>query len=220
MSNTTGVNGPRAHAWPWTALTRLAPVLLTVVVAVALLGAVITPPVTMLFLAPALGVVFATHAALAQAAFPGGASVGRTALLAGVGGTLLVPFAAGIGFLGMVGGMVLLALAAMAGGAALGWIGRRPGKHDGPAAGEADPARLRERVRDLPTRALLTQWRWSGAQLRSGTDPERRMALVRLRALVLDELSRRDPAGIERWLEDGGRDDLDRHIAADRSPDV
>ncbi|HEX2074775.1 MAG TPA: hypothetical protein VHF92_13400 [Geodermatophilus sp.] len=220
MSSTTGVNGPRAHAWPWTALTRLAPVLLTVVVAVALLGAVVTPPVTMLLVAPALGIVFATHAALAQAAFPGGSSVRRTALLAGVGGTLLVPFAAGIGFLGTVGGMVVLALVAMAGGAALGWMARRPAEHDGPATGEADPAGLHERIRDLPTRTLLTQWRWAGTQLRSGTDPERRMALVRLRALVLDELSRRDPAGVERWLENGGRDDLDRHITADPTPDV
>jgi hypothetical protein len=63
----------------------------------------------------------------------------------------------------------------------------------------------------MATSRLLEQWHSSEEGLYCG-DPHRRLAAVQLRALVLDELSRRDPAGVERWVMEDGVGLPPRHV--------
>jgi hypothetical protein len=47
---------------------------------------------------------------------------------------------------------------------------------------------------------LASAWQLSGSQLASAKSAERRLALVTLRAAVLDELESQDPAAFRAWL--------------------
>ena len=77
------------------------------------------------------------------------------------------------------------------------WWPRRPRK--------APTARDVADVAGLDLESLCLLWRRSYVQLqKSGLRPED-ATLVRYRQLVLDELSTRDPLGMERWLASGPR---------------
>jgi hypothetical protein len=53
--------------------------------------------------------------------------------------------------------------------------------------------------------AICEAWRRSYLQLDQATPTSRRLEVVRLRQLYLDELSRRHPAELRRWLASGAR---------------
>jgi hypothetical protein len=60
-------------------------------------------------------------------------------------------------------------------------------------------------VRGLDDEALCRAWRCSFVQLSATSLPTRRMEIVALRQLYLDELARRHPAAVQRWLASGAR---------------
>ncbi len=61
------------------------------------------------------------------------------------------------------------------------------------------------RVDSMSTPELVAAWRGSGWQLRTCRSAADMTHLVRLRQAYLDELERRDPAGVEAWMRSGPR---------------
>jgi hypothetical protein len=57
----------------------------------------------------------------------------------------------------------------------------------------------------VSTRELVQTWRHSYLTLVSTSDLATRSSVVRYRQLYLDELERRDPRGVQAWLESGAR---------------
>jgi hypothetical protein len=74
---------------------------------------------------------------------------------------------------------------------------------------------LGDLVRGLPTSDLLEEWQSSEAVLNEAADPKHRVAAIQLRVLLLEEMSRRHPAGVECWLQERAGDIPDRHIQGD-----
>jgi hypothetical protein len=68
----------------------------------------------------------------------------------------------------------------------------------------ADAFALRASLRDFDRSELVSAWESSSRRLHSERDPERLLALVKLRALMLDELECRSPRRFQRWLRAGG----------------
>ena len=68
-----------------------------------------------------------------------------------------------------------------------------------PAAAPWSPA-------SLPTPELCALWRKSSAGLRAATTSAARVAVVRARAALLDELERREPEAMAQWLATGARE--------------
>ena len=66
--------------------------------------------------------------------------------------------------------------------------------------------------RTMTDTELCQAWRRTYAELDGARDPERRAGLVGLRQAYLDELGRRHPGAIERWLSSGA--------SADGTPDL
>lgn len=77
----------------------------------------------------------------------------------------------------------------------------------GPSAGAgatSGPGAAAE-VRGLTTTELVLAWRRSYSQLMRVRSPHQLAALAARRQQLLDELERRDAAGVERWLRSGAR---------------
>jgi hypothetical protein len=62
---------------------------------------------------------------------------------------------------------------------------------------------------------LLREWRSTGEHMQAGADPERRAEAIRVRTLLLEELSCRDPAGVTRWLSEGDEDAPEQYLRGD-----
>jgi hypothetical protein len=77
---------------------------------------------------------------------------------------------------------------------------------------------LGELISAVPLSALLAEWRLTEAVLAEATDPDDRAAASSARELLLDEMTRRDPAGVRRWLQDGAHASPDRHLRDDAGP--
>jgi hypothetical protein len=60
-------------------------------------------------------------------------------------------------------------------------------------------------VTAMDTRELVRDWRRSFVALERAGDPASKAAVVQARQAFLDELERRDPAGLHEWLESGAR---------------
>jgi hypothetical protein len=60
-------------------------------------------------------------------------------------------------------------------------------------------------VQDLDDESLCQAWRRSFVHLATCRLPSRRLEIVHLRQLYLDELDRRHPAAVQRWLTSGAR---------------
>jgi hypothetical protein len=92
-------------------------------------------------------------------------------------------------------------------------------RHDGaPGGGAAAAALLSVRggldsspapVALLSTSVLVSEWSRTTAALVSRLEPAARQVVVRRRHEVLDELERRDPAGVARWLAAGAAEQSD-----------
>ena len=195
----------------WRTATRWArAVLLVGAVAVALLGALLGPPAAMLIWAPITGLFAVGTAALARRLFAEEPGERRTVLVSGVVGFLVVPFTTGLGVLGPAGGAVLIAMLMLG---AL-WVSEVA--VDAPDASPAVARRrqiasVRRALPEMPLEGLVQVWRQAAPQIGPEAAPDVRMAAAELRSLLLDELSRRDPAGVERWLH-AGVDDPGRYL--------
>ena len=203
--------------------------LLVGVTACALVGALTSPAYVALVVAPAFGIVAAGVVAILGVDIVQKVSVRRAAVLSAAWAALLVPALAGVGVLGNAGVMILFAL--MVVGAVLtgSWIVEtcapsreiaetsRGAAQAGRAAARPGTgvAQLRQLIRVLPTSMLLNEWRSTGEHMQTGAARERRAEAVLVRTLLLEELSRRDPAGVERWLSEGDEDAPEQYLRGD-----
>ncbi|NEK84518.1 hypothetical protein GCU60_01895 [Blastococcus saxobsidens] len=179
----------------------------TIFVTTALIGAVVAPWPWMLLYAPAVGALAGGTVALARSGSRQDAASRRTVVHAAVVGFLAVPFGAGLPALGGAGGVVVLFLLVVASLVAADWLAEeQPGP---PVAGAAE---LRSVVGALPTQDLVHAWLGTEDLLRSAREHRR---VAELREVLLDELARRDPAGVAEWLAAGGRSPVP-HISVDR----
>lgn len=64
------------------------------------------------------------------------------------------------------------------------------------------PSRLGAALRGTPSVALCQLWEQTGHDLRRTYLPSTLCAYAELRQAILDELTRRDPDGVQRWLHD------------------
>jgi len=74
----------------------------------------------------------------------------------------------------------------------------------------------------VPTAALCARWQHSYHTLHRAPDLATRDMLARARGCYLDELERRDPGGVARWLASETRPASTgphRHLSADPAPD-
>lgn len=202
----------------WPRVARTLRLLLAVLyVGIALPGALVTPVPQMLLLAPLVGAFAAVVAGLVDSGFPARPRARRAVLGAFTGAALTVPFFSGVGLLGPSGAWLVIGMVLLAATVAGMWI----------AEWDVSPlpvwvprrvASLRELVGVLRTDALVQEWRATGPPLQAATDPRERAAIVRVRGLILDELVRRDPTAMARWLEDGGPTDPGPHLRQERGP--
>lgn len=175
-------------------------------VATAVVGAVFAPWPWMLA-TPVLGALVGGLVAAVDPGFPGEVASRRTVLRAAGAAVLAVPFAAALPALGALGGAIAAVLLFVG---SLVMADRLTVEESG--ADVVDVAGMGTVLGVLPTRELVREWRASEALLRSS---RHRGQAAELRGLLLDELARRDPAGVARWLSAGGASP-DPYIRTDR----
>lgn len=182
--------------------------LLATTVAVAWVGALTAPAHLTLVVAPVCGGLALAGLLLGAAGAGLRRPSRRAQALTAMGGLLLVPFTAGASLLGPVGAALSLGLLVTAAAR----LPADPWAASSPADVTLDEvAGLGAGLHRLPSAALLEHWQRTADVVSPGAGPELRAAVSELRSRLLDELSRRDPAGVERWLRSGG--DPARHLA-------
>ena len=183
--------------------------LLGAAVVAAWLGALTAPAHLTLVVAPVLGALTAGTVLVGAACIGSRRPSPRALALSGLGGLLLVPFLVGVQVLGAAGAALSLALLMTAAAR----VPVDPLAAASPAAPTREElARLGAELRRLPSAQLLEHWQRTAAPVHRGAGPDVRAAVTEFRSLLLDEFSRRDPAGVERWLRTGG--DPARHLAS------
>lgn len=215
---------PRSHAaegwWAGRTVRACGLLLRTLCTAVALLGLLVTPPVLLLLVAPALTVsavvLLAVMVRYCQQRWPTPPTLTRTARTT----LALVPFQHGIVLLRGVGTVILLVVLALATVVSVAWLRGRHMHADSTAPPDwtADQERsLRELLQVVPLETLLAEWRTlqqhHPARRSRRLDPT---AVVQARRLLLDEMQRRDPAGFAAWLAAGGQQPPDGHLHDDQ----
>ena len=171
-------------------------------VVLAVLGAVVTPPVAMLLVAPLIGAGLGLVVRRLSPAFPDELRARRATLLAGATGAAFVPFTNGVTLLGDVGGVVALVLVILGSCLAANWL--MDIIEDSPSCpAPRDDRWMRVVLPSLPTAALLKEWRATQAVFSTRPDIAARTRAVQLRGCLLEEFARRDPAAVERWLTGG-----------------
>jgi hypothetical protein len=192
-------------------------VLLLGLTACAVVGALTTPAYVVLVLAPLLGVFVAGVVAILSIASVDAASVRRPVLLSGAWAALLVPALAGAGVFGTGGAVLMFGLMVLGVVVCGHWIVESCDPDGEQGEPGTDEEQLRQLLRVLPTSMLLREWRSTVDPVRLGAEPERRARAVRLRTLLLEELTRRDPAGVARWLIEGDEDSPEHYLRGDSS---
>ena len=207
-----------------TSSRRLLQVLYT---GVALVGALVAPPVTTLALGFAFGVAGAILFAVIHWSCREQEPAPRAILTAGTTVAALVPFAEGISALGDAGtalSLGILILSTVLGGHWLAALDLDPpattttqyGAADHPiATGVAEDPSLPELLRVVPLDALFTEWRATEDELDAHQGGHRYAATVHIRGLLLEEMRHRDPAGVQRWLSAGARGHPEHYIRGD-----
>ncbi len=201
--------------------------LVTSYVAVALLGAVYTPAVTLLVLALVLGGLgAAVEHSVHRTVYRDVPDTWTGAWPTAVAAALFVPFAGGVHALGAAGGYLVMLLVLLFSVLSLvrahdlavpAAPSRTTGGAPRPASGEPGPAdrsSSHELLRALSVDDLIAEWRSSGGQLHPSSGVPQPTA-VHWREALLEELRRRDPRGFDDWLLDGMRRGPEHHIAAD-----
>jgi hypothetical protein len=174
---------------------RVRSLVLATIVAMAVLGAVDTHWTGMLLVAPGLGLCFSVMVALVAGDFPLEPASRRAVVYAFVTGCLLVPFANALVMLGTVGGAVLMALLVLGPFLLADAMLAAAGPVEQP-----DVPGIRDLLPALSTPRLLEEWRATRQLLDL---PRYHAAAAEVRALLLDELARRDPDGVAAWLAAG-----------------
>jgi hypothetical protein len=168
----------------------------------AVVGALVTPPVGMLLVAPLIGLGVGLLVALLNPLFPGEPWPRRGALSTGATAAAFVPFTNGVALLGNVGGVIALALlvlgSCLAAERMMDLIERDPA--DGAVR---DDHWLQVVMPSLPTATLLQEWRATRTLFGGRRGLAEQTRAVHVRGLLLEELARRDPAAVERWLSSG-----------------
>ncbi len=210
-----GASGRRTGPSPWARSMRACrAVLLLGGASFALVGALTSPPGVVLVLAPACGLFVGSVVALVNPAFPKSPSARRAVVFSGAGGALLVPFLAGIGQFGTIGAVAALVLMVLGCVVVGDWIVEQSNGTDRGGEAGMDVEQLQQLIHVLPTSMLLREWRASGEDMQTGADPDRRAEAILARGLLLEELSRRDPEGVTRWLE-GEEDAPEQYLRGD-----
>lgn len=191
---------------------------LLVVVGTAVIGALFSSAWMTLVVAPLTGLFAASQVALVHHGFPAQRSARRAVLFAGAGCALAVPFVMGAVALGTAG--AVLTMVVVVTGAVLlgGWLTALCREDEVARSTVQDTKVLGELIGAVPMSALLEEWRLSEAVLATASDPDERAAAALARELLLDEMARRDPAGVRRWLQDGAAASPDRHLRDDAEP--
>jgi hypothetical protein len=186
---------PVLRAMRRTAMRWVRSLVLAAVVGMALVGALDTHWTAMLLFAPGLGASLAGVVALIDSDFPGEPASRRVVVYAFCTGVLLVPFSSGLVMLGTTGGTVLMGLLVLGPFLIGDWMAAAAGP-----AERMDVTALKELLPALATTQLRQQWRATEDLLRS---PRHHVVAAEVRALLLDELSCRDPEGVAAWLAAG-----------------
>lgn len=185
-------------------------------IAVALVGVLVTPPMVLLTVAPAVGLIAAGLLAglfrYCEQRPPGRRTVMVTAGVAAA----IVPFNEGIQLLqgfGTAIAFTVLVLLTIVGNYRMHRVsGRTP-----PAATRIGGAcSYMELLQVMPLETVFSEWR--ALQRGVGIPPGEHHGpdVVQVRALLLDEMQRRDPVGFGRWLDDGAVADPGQHIQGDQ----
>lgn len=185
-------------------------------VVLAVVGAVVGPIWATLVWGPVTGLLTATVVRFVTREMGEEATARRAALVAGGLGLLSPPFFFGLGLLGDAGAVVLVVMMVVVALSVVAWSAESPAP-TGVAAARRDLVYLRRVLPELPVESLLREWRASSARITAETDPAVRAVAVELRGDLLDELIRRRPAEMARWLRTG-EDGPDQWLATDGSP--
>ena len=190
------------------AVTRACTTVLRVLyVGTALVGLLFTPPIVSLVLVPLLAgasvVLLASFVWYVEEHWP----TRETLTTAAVASAALLPFGVAVQVLETVGEVMAFAVLALLTVACVEEVSQSAGRLDGPPPeGGADLDV--ERLGELPVHQLLAHWRSVG-RLTPGT------GAAALRAALLDELQRRDPAAFSAWLSTGAAGPPDEHFRHD-----
>lgn len=198
------------------------PVVRRLYVGVALLGLLATPLVTLLW-APVVGVAVAgLYVSIVCFADPRWYTR-RLVTATGVVGTGFLPFVAGLALLQGFGGFVGVLFLSLLALAVASWVhefstdfGTAPRSR---AVTDLDV--LQEMLHVVPLEVLFSEWRAAQADPTAGSDDRAdpgaaTQACARIRAMLLDEMERRDATGFKRWLEQGATDPPDGYIRDDQ----
>ena len=194
-------------------------VLLSVFAVGALLGLVVCPPLVTFVVAPVAAALAAVATSSLYRAVEQRAPL-RVLLWVGSVVAGMPPFLAGLHLLGVVGGglaVVSLGLLAVLAADSIARLDAAPRERP-PSTGLSDPedAELRRLLHALPGDLLFEEWRASHGFIAGRQGGPQYAAAVRLRELLLDEMDRRDPDGVERWLDDGAWLPPEHQIRGDR----
>jgi hypothetical protein len=212
----------RAHAmtggsrWVQRAVRLAQQVMCALYIAVALVGVPVTRPMLLLTAAPAVGCIAAGLLAGLLRLCEQRPPARRTMMVTAGAAAAIVPFDEGMQLLQGLGtaiAVTLLVLMSIVGNYRMNELAVRA-RADATGAGGAESYAELLHVVSLDT--VFGEWRAleEGVAIRTGE--EHGPDVMQVRALLLDEMQRRDPVGFGRWLDDGAADDPERHIQVDR----
>jgi hypothetical protein len=204
MAEPVALRAAAARRWRLAARVSRAAVL-GVVLVLAFIGAAVSSPAITLIWAPGIGAVAAGAATVMNPEHPMTAEGRRTTWFVGWAGALAVPATSGLGVLGDAAAPVVIALLLLTAFWFVESIAELPETSAG-AAARRDLANLRRVIDDLSVDGLLREWQLTATRLREDLPPEARLITAQARDLIVDELTRRDPAGADHWLRHGGGD--------------
>ena len=224
-----------ARRGPLTAVLRSARRLGVVVLGVLCLatvslGALSTPLPALLIACPVLALITGTLYVPAHRARLHETAPRHQVVAAAFTGAGVLPFVSGAELLGVFGAVLTLAVVAVAVLLVSAHLHvadpfRVPRRLratavctdiQGGATG-TDEAALRALLRRAPLPALFRRWHGTGRTVDSTRSGRGYETAVYLRGLLLDELHERDPAGTQRWIEQGGAQPPERHIRDGRA---
>jgi hypothetical protein len=171
------------------------------VVVLAVLGAGVGPALAVLVWGPLIGLAAAGVVAVVAGA--GTDPLGRRAAwIAGAVGAITPAFWHGLTLLGNGAAVVLIALMVTGAASLITWSADLP-RPDQATGVHRHRTYLRRVLTELTEESLLREWRAAERWLGADADPEVRAVASELRADLLDELARRDPDQVARWLRTG-----------------
>lgn len=212
----------RAHAvtggghWVQRAVRLAQQVLCALYIAVALVGVPVTPPMLLLTAAPAVGLVAAGLTAGLLWLYEQRPPARRTMMVTAGAAAAIVPFDEGMQLLQGLGtaiAVTLLVLMSIVGNYRMNELAVLARTDATSAGGAASYAELLH-VMSLDT--VFREWRALEPGVGIPSGDQHGPDVMQVRALLLDEMQRRDPVGFGRWSDDGAADDPERHIQVDR----